>query len=275
MMGLTYNGYHSYNDFGLYMRSEDRSLLPNRRKRQLVIPGKHGIYDFRNNTYDARIISVKFAYVEAGLNQLRLKARAVAAWLSGEGQLIFDDEPDKCYHAKVYTSVKISDIAYTAEFSVQFECQPMSRYIVSTGEDVILDSYLPLDSEILLNPGDAFTFNVTSSPTEIILENWGTADINYKSQIGALSKIVITGSFTTFSITLNGKTLNYNEAVSSSTVEIDNINCKVKLGDVNKLSAVSGDLASFLEIVPGINTATITGTGLICTVLFDFIPLYI
>ncbi len=275
MIGIMYNGLHSYNDFGLYMRSEDRNMLPTLRKRQLVIPSKHGVYDFGDNTNDVRVISVKFTYTEADLNSLRLKARAVAAWLSGEGQLIFDDEPDKYYQAKVYTSVKISDTAYTAEFSVQFECQPMAQYVVSTGEDIILDSILPLNSDVLLKPVDNFKFNITSSPTEVIFENWGTSDINYKSQVGALSKIIITGSFVTFSITLNGKTLNYNEAVNNGTVTIDNVNCTVKLGGVNKLSVVTGDLASFLKLVPGTNTATITGTGLNCSVLFDFIPLYI
>ena len=41
MVGFTFCGRHSFRDFGIYMKSKDRTLLPERRRRQLEIPLRH------------------------------------------------------------------------------------------------------------------------------------------------------------------------------------------------------------------------------------------
>jgi predicted phage tail component-like protein len=276
IIDISYKGISGYTTYGVIIKSV-RRLLPAMRKRELVIPGKDGIYDFGENDSENCIVTVEMIIPDISLPNLRLKARQVAAWLRSKTYepLILSDEPDKYYKAKIYNESKLQTLGIIGQASITFECQPMAQYIVSTGEDIDLDSDLPLDSDILLDPIDAFTFDVVTSPTAINFENWGTVDINYRSQPGTLSKIIITGSFTTFSITINGATLNYTEAVAGGVVTIDNINCTVKLGDVNKLSAVTGDLTKFLKLIPEINNAIITGTGLNCSVLFDFAPLYI
>lgn len=269
MRGLTFKGLHCYDDFGLYMRSEDRALLPALRKKEIIIPGRHGVYDFDDNTYDKRIISVKFMHVEQGLTALRLKARKIAAWLSGKGLLIFDDEPDKYYIAKVYSNVSITDIATSAEFTIQFECQPFACYFIDTSQDFMLDSDILLDSDIRLD--DVFSFQVTGN-TVVEINNFGTQEINYKSQQGSVWSIIITGSFSNISISMNGKTFTYNEPIINQVVEIDNVKCLVKTSGINKLSVTN---AEFLSILPGINDVTITGAGLNCEVLFKYNPLFL
>lgn len=56
-------------------------------------------------------------------------ARAVAEWLSGDGLLIFDDEPEKAYSAKVIDGIGIEQIAVTGHCSVTFLCEPFAESI--------------------------------------------------------------------------------------------------------------------------------------------------
>ena len=94
-LGFTFNNVHS-NDMGVVFRSTDRTLLPPKR---VKYPG------------------------------VRTRARAVAGWLSGEGLLIFDDEPGKAYSAKVISGVSIEQIAITGRCEVVFLCGPFAESI--------------------------------------------------------------------------------------------------------------------------------------------------
>ena len=53
----------------------------------------------------------------------------VAEWLSGDGLLIFDDEPEKAYSAKVIDGIGIEQIAVTGHCSVTFLCEPFAESI--------------------------------------------------------------------------------------------------------------------------------------------------
>lgn len=57
------------------------------------------------------------------------RQRAVAEWLSGDGLLIFDDEPEKAYSAKVIDGIGIEQIAVTGHCSVTFLCEPFAESI--------------------------------------------------------------------------------------------------------------------------------------------------
>ena len=50
----------------------------------------------------------------------------MAAWLSGAGKLIFDDEPDKYYEAKVYEAIAIEHMLRKITVQVVFECKPFA-----------------------------------------------------------------------------------------------------------------------------------------------------
>ena len=274
-MEFKYNGKNSFTEFGIIAKSVKRPLLPTLKKKQLVIPGRHGSYDFGDNTFDNRTISVLLQFVGQNINDLRLQARNIAAWLSGGyTPLTFDDEPDKYYLARVYDGIDLNSFALAGEATVTFECMPFALYQVSTGEDVLLDSVLPLDSNILLNTVDAYTVAVKGN-TSCAINYWGTQEVGLDSPDGSKFDIIITGSFTTLSITLNGKTINYVVPMSGQTLIINNVDATIKIGSTNMLSNCTGDLTDFLKLVPGINTATISGTGLNCSVLFDFRPQYL
>jgi len=89
---------------------------------------KSGTYDIEDG-YDNREIVCEVSFV--GNDYLypgvRARARAVAAWLSGEGLLVFDDEPEKAYSAKVIEGVSIEQIAVTGHCEVVFSCSPFAE----------------------------------------------------------------------------------------------------------------------------------------------------
>lgn len=264
--GLTFNGKHSYNDFGLYMKSDNRTLLPGLRRREIVIDGKNGTWDFGNNTYDNRVISVRFTLITLSRTELRVKARRIAQWLNNPNPalLIFDDEIDKEYVARIYDPISLDEIINNGEFTVNFSCQPLARLIYNAN-DIILDTDIMLDTtDIRL--GDTYSYTVTQY-TQFEINNFGTYQVR--------PVITITGSFSSLTIIVNGKTLNYTEAVSNDVVTIDNENYTVKKSETNKLPVVTGDVNKFLVLEPGINTVTIDGVNLNCTVDFIFKPQYL
>lgn len=175
--GVKFNGKHS-NDFGAYMKSVDRMLLPALRKRELVIPDKSGTYEFEGDTYENKVITVRFTLLETSLNALRLKARQMAAWLStsAKKQLIFDDEPDKYYMAKVYGSISPEEIVDTGSISVEFECEPFAyainetttaQSISSNNTDIYVQSDGTIDTPTIIEMKN----NGSNTITELTLTN--------------------------------------------------------------------------------------------------------
>lgn len=126
MLGFTFANKHS-SVFGLFVKSDNRTISPSLRKNEFVIPGRHGTIDYGLNTYEKRYITMELNLIKNSMQDLRQQARDVAQWLSREGMLVFDDEPDKSYDAKVYEQIDIEQIATTGMSIVVFECQPFAE----------------------------------------------------------------------------------------------------------------------------------------------------
>lgn len=171
-MGFTFNNIHS-SEFALGFSSTNRSLLPTKIRNEFLVPGKHGRLDYGNETYDNRIITIEIRFI--GINKnfetLRIKSRDIARWLSGEGLLVFDDEPDKAYKAKIYSQVDIEQLDRIGRCMVDFECQPFAESLEY--RQVNIPSITTKPYEIPLNVSG------TSETCPIItIKNIGTTNIN-------------------------------------------------------------------------------------------------
>jgi len=168
-IGFKFNDRHS-KEFHVVALSDDRSLLPEKRRNEFVIPGRDGVLDYGNNTYEKRIITVDLAFASYNLPDLRGLARAAAHWLSGTGLLIFDDEPDKAYRAKVYQPLAITQLTTTGETSVPFDCNPFAE---SPYYNQITETFTDNPHENKVR-----TTGTQDTPCLIYIKNIGTADIS-------------------------------------------------------------------------------------------------
>ena len=181
MIGFTFKGKHS-SEFNIAFKSVDRTVIPERRKKEFTILGKSGTLELESTEYEKRYITgtIGVMYISK-FEELRLKIRDLAGWLSGSGLLIFDDEPDKAYEASVYSAVGIEQLMLQPRgtLDIEFECQ---SFAVSKDLNRILKDGKRITSVTVPNLG-----NVKTCGT-FIIKNTGTSDI---TNIRITRKVVI------------------------------------------------------------------------------------
>jgi len=239
--------------YSLVCKSIKRPLLPAVKVRQIQPVGVSGVYDFDENEYEMRTVTMRISYVGTDYTELRTRARSIAAWLSvaAWSKLIINDEPDKYYLGKVTEEIDLVGLWESGTAEITFGCQPFAYSVTEESEEV----------------------DLTSSGS-LVFTNPGTRVINYRSPQGSKFKIEVDGSWTTLALTLNGKTLTYT-GVGSGVLTIDNIELEATLGIVNAYGSFTGATDTFLHVIPGENTLSITGTGLTIAVTVEYIPLWL
>lgn len=249
---FVFNGVES-SQFNLVCKSVKRPLLPPVKLRRVELLGISGVYDFDDNEYDMRPITMKIQYIGTSYQELRTRARSIAAWLSTTtwGKLRIHDEDDKYYLAKVTEQIDLETLWEFGSADIAFDCQP---FAYSVEEEVKMLELVELTNYEFINPG--------------------TRLINYRSPQGSKSRVKVVGSWATLSLAMNGKTLNYPEA-GNGTLILDNVEMECVLEGVNKFSVLTGDIDTFLKIIPGNNTLTVDGTGLNVSVTIEYIPLWV
>ncbi|MED4354068.1 phage tail family protein [Schinkia azotoformans] len=122
--GLKFKNVHS-STFGLYMKSDNRQILPNVADEYVYIPDKAGSILVKSEIED-RFITVRFFFKANTIEELRTKSIEIGNWLHStkRERLEFDDEPLHYWMAKVSGSVDATENANTFEFSVTFRCEP-------------------------------------------------------------------------------------------------------------------------------------------------------
>jgi predicted phage tail component-like protein len=251
--------------FNLVCKSVSRPLLPAVKVKRVDIPGASGVYDFPNTEYSLRQVTMRVTYLETSFENMRSKARLIAAWLSTStwGKLIINDEPDKYYLAKVTAATDMTALLTAGQADIIFDCLP---FAYST-------------------PGLVEALNGVTTNYNHILEftNPGTKEINYRCPEGSQSLISLVGTWDTLSLSSGGVVMVYNaaQAVQGQLVEIDNIAMEVRLVTsettwTNKFGALSAGMDTFLPIFPGVNTITIGGSSVdLDTITVEYIPLWI
>lgn len=256
---FTFDGQTSF-DNGIIVTRIQRPILPTLRDRKLVIAGKDGAWDFGNNTYEESEITIECILIQP-LDK-RALMRSIAQWLSAKGNLIFSDEADKYYYGRLYSTFTEEIDGVIGSFSLTFVVDPFAYSIVSTAEEIFLDSELPLDASITLDNSVNYQFVITGNETVTII-NFGTRPIR--------PVFTISGSFSNITLQLGSQSLSYNSPISSQTLVIDCESYEVELDGVNTISELSGD---FITLGQGDNEVTISGTGMNFNLEIDFLPVF-
>ncbi len=242
-------------DYNLVCKSVKRPLLPAVKIRRLDLPGISGVYDFDTEDveYSMRPLTMKIQYIGTSYEELRSRARSIAAWLSTNSwaKLRIHDEDDKYYLAKVTGELNLTSLWESGTADINFDCQPFAYSVTEVSHSV----------------------KVTGSKNEEF-NHPGTRQVNYRSPYGSKFLIKVEGSWSTLSLGLNDKTLNYNTAGSGILI-LDNIEMECTLDSVNVFNNLDGDIDTFLKVIPGDNILAIGGTDLDATITVNFIPLWL
>lgn len=158
----------SCKELGLHCKTH-RPVLPDLSESLLEVSGRDGSYDYGNNSYRNRTISVDFYISRENFKSFRLDIRRIAAWLRRKGEIRFSDEPDKYYYGRCYQSPMLEQaFSSSGTFSVSFLCEPFAYGTgISEGKAGISPVNLPLSY-----PG------TYPSCCKIIIRNTGTTPIS-------------------------------------------------------------------------------------------------
>jgi len=104
---FTFDGINS-ETYGLFVRNDPRYILPEIENYTESIPGRPGVYDY-GKKLEAGTLEIECIIEADTPEDLRQKARAIAAWLNTPDvrPLVFSDEPDKTYYARVMNGIDL------------------------------------------------------------------------------------------------------------------------------------------------------------------------
>ena len=166
--GFTFNGHHS-SEFNVYMKPDSRVLIPELRKSAITVPGRSGSYYQNDGAYNARTESVTCWYTRKPGLTIPEQSRQIAAWLSEEGTLIFDNEPDKYYIATFSGAPSLSQHQSYGEFSLTFTYSPPFAF----SEQRSLETVITQQNTDVVIP----VSGTAQTPCRIVIYNGGTSTI--------------------------------------------------------------------------------------------------
>lgn len=129
---FSFNGI-SNDSMGVHMLSMPTRPHPARKGKVIDIPGTDGDLWQDYGGYKRIIIPIRL------ITQDNANIDDVNAWLSDEGDLIFGDEPNRAYHARIskeFSRSNRSPRLRGQEFTVSFDCEP-HRYEADAGANVL------------------------------------------------------------------------------------------------------------------------------------------
>lgn len=176
MNGLTFNGKHSYYDFGLTMEYF-KPQLPQPKKVIQDIPGMNGdgldfstIASGGEIVYTGRNINCKLNFKEKNKIELERKYSRVAEWLlsSGKSQLISDSIPGLFFMAEVQELPQWDEIQRVGYLVFNFRAEPYKQGIGLYGDllwkdvDFLLPDYIQ-KTKITVSGSKTITIGVPGS----------------------------------------------------------------------------------------------------------------
>ncbi len=248
-------------EFGMRVtRSTQRPGLPPTVDTYVTVPGMHGAWDF-GAYLGPRPITLECVFTVRNSFELQRCINRLAAYLLGpDGRprtmpIIFENQPDRQIMARFSGEIPIERIAGRGQFSLPMIAYDPFAYSVYDSIDINVDSIILVDSDVLVDTGYTFSIN---GPGSFDTYNYGDLSVAPVAEVS--------GSFSSFSMTIGGVTFSYNEAFSGN-LSIDFARKLVYQGSTNLLTKTN---AAFGSLPPGKSEMVISGTGLNITLTLRF-----
>jgi len=192
MMGFKFKGKHTREFEGLIVKTVNNPLLPSKSINRVNIMGYDGEYIFENG-YNNKLLEFKCMMAKGTIKERRIRAREIASWLSGTGDLILDYEIDKTYKVvKTVSDVSLAVEQVVDEFNIIFEVEPyqysqLQTLSVDNPTSVVITNNGNIESETLISVTGVGNVTVTSGTKSFIL-----LDISEKINIDSKRMLVYT-----------------------------------------------------------------------------------
>lgn len=125
---------------------------------KIVIPGRDGFLTQDDGTYQGIVKTCECSLDNGNIDD-------ICSWLTGSGEVIFSNEPDKKYKAVIINKIPFSKIIPTFHsFIIQFECMP-HKYSID-------------NNVITLTTPPATVTNTGTATSKPIIKIYGTGIIN-------------------------------------------------------------------------------------------------
>lgn len=121
MTGLNYCIFKDIDsrELGLFMERCPEKISPQRRDETFTVPGRHGNLTTTDGAFDSYIRSAEFIVKDGK------RIDEICSHFKGSGWLIFSNEPDRKFKARVANQIEFSHvIRHFKRFVVEFEVQP-------------------------------------------------------------------------------------------------------------------------------------------------------
>ncbi|MEI3542291.1 MAG: phage tail tape measure protein [Acutalibacteraceae bacterium] len=163
-------------ELGLYMEHCPEKISPKRRDETFTVPGRHGNLTTTDGAFDSCIRSAEFIVRD------ERKIDEICAHFKGAGWLIFSNELDRKYKARVANQIEFSHIIRSLKrFVVEFEVQPF-------GYDVF--------EQKITKTAPFSLFNIGTFEAEPIITIFGAGNITLYVNNQSISLKGIAGSIT-------------------------------------------------------------------------------
>ena len=168
----------SSEDYGIVVSEYPNITRPKERVKQITIPGRSGVLILPEGdlpVYEPSLRTVQ-CWVRPDADIER-----ICAWLQGSGSVVFGNEPDRSYDARIINAIDFTIILRRRKyrsFAVPFQCQPFKRLYPPAEEITITAS-----GTTISNPG------TVSAWSKITVYGSGTITLNTYSGAVVLNSI--------------------------------------------------------------------------------------
>jgi predicted phage tail component-like protein len=174
---------------GVIERSVTHSILPPINHRYVKYGTRDGAFD-TGRSFGMRTIEVVIGLSGTSYTDLRAKARNVAEWLNSDKpeSLIFSDEPDKQYFARVVDTTELEETLYYGEATITFICpDPFAEGLTLVRATLPNDNQTSLTVDGTTKVYPKITLKPTASMGSIVLTRYSRVSLaqNYAEKVTA------------------------------------------------------------------------------------------
>ena len=137
-------------DFGIIVSDYPPIIRPKERVNQITIPGRSGVLLLPEGDTDLPVYEPVVRSIECWVRP-DADVEAIASWLQGSGSIIFGNEPNRSYDARIINQIDFERIIRGHDyrsFTIPFQCQPYKK-LYPEAEDIIVTA----SGSTIHNPG--------------------------------------------------------------------------------------------------------------------------